>query len=181
MAHTPMHPHTHAPTHPHTQAHIPAHPCTHTPMHPHTHTPTHPSHAPTPLLQQIKLYETFQDNHKLYMIFELCPGGDLFDRCLFSSSARCLFFWARPLFLRVPPNIMKAVFGKDAPSLGRFFFLGGRPTLSAACQCRTAAWPSDGQVSRFCQGDRASVPANSHSCYILFGRGQQFAAFLFSS
>lgn len=28
----------------------------------------------------IKLYETFQDKSKLYMIFELCPGGDLFDR-----------------------------------------------------------------------------------------------------
>lgn len=30
----------------------------------------------------IKLYETFEDNHNIYLIMELCTGGELFDRII---------------------------------------------------------------------------------------------------
>jgi len=28
----------------------------------------------------VKLYEAFEDNHNIYLVMEVCEGGNLFDR-----------------------------------------------------------------------------------------------------
>jgi calcium-dependent protein kinase len=33
----------------------------------------------------IKLYETFEDENNLYLVMELCEGGELFDRIIESG------------------------------------------------------------------------------------------------
>lgn len=30
----------------------------------------------------IKLYETFEDNRNIYLVMEVCEGGELFDRII---------------------------------------------------------------------------------------------------
>ena len=33
----------------------------------------------------IKLFETFEDSNKIYLVMELCEGGELFDKILDSG------------------------------------------------------------------------------------------------